>query len=99
MDNELKFDYCTPKKVKIIVEKVTQHPVSGVCHCHKEGEEYSFDFERCPADFCAAAFHSLWPHLRVIELRGRHPWDCKEGETRVSCPDPDKPVVFRIVGE
>ena len=47
-------------------------------------------------DFCAAAFHSLWPALRVIELGGRHPWDESVGVTKACCPDPEKPVTFRI---
>lgn len=98
MSNEIVYEFNTPKQVKIIVEKVTKHPESGVCHFHKEGEEFTFDFEKCPANFCAAAFHSLWPHLRVIELGGRHPWDSVEGVTRVGCPDPLKPVIFKIVG-
>ncbi len=88
-----------PKKIKIIVHKLTDHPEHGVCHMHTEGQEFTFDFERCPSDFCAAAFHSLWPHLRVVELGGRHPWDAVAGTTFVSCPDPNKPVVFKIVAE
>ena len=89
-----------PKKVKIVVEKCTQHPEDGhVCSCHKEGQEFTFDFERCPQNFCAAAFHSLWPALRVLELGGRHPWDKELGVTRVCCPDPVIPVVFRIEAE
>ena len=47
-------------------------------------------------DFCASAFHSLWPALRVIELGGRHPWDESVGVTKACCPDPEKPVTFRI---
>ncbi len=89
-------DYNKPKKVKIIVEKCPVSPEGQPCHCHEVGQEFEFDFERCPADFCAAAWHSLWPMLRVIELGGRHPWDAKEGIARVACPDPDKPTVFRI---
>ena len=87
------------KRIKIVVHKLTGHPEHGVCHMHTEGQEFTFDFERCPSDFCAAAFHSLWPHLRVVELGGRHPWDEKAGTTFVSCPDPNKPVVFKIVAE
>ncbi|MGI9859847.1 TIGR04076 family protein [Moorella naiadis] len=86
-----------PKPIKIVVERVACHPERGTCHCHQEGQEFTFDFERCPADFCAAAFHSLWPHLRVLELGGRHPWDAEEGVTFVACPDPNKPVVFKII--
>ena len=88
-----------PKKISIIVDKLTKHPERGVCHMHTEGQKFEFDFERCPSDFCAAAFHSLWPHLRVVELGGRHPWDREAGVTYVSCPDPNKQVVFKIVAE
>ena len=89
--------YQKPKKVKIVVEKVPAEVDTGlVCNCHREGQEFCFDFERCPSDFCAAAFHTLWPMLRVLELGGRHPWDAVPGVTRVVCPDHKKPVMFRI---
>lgn len=85
-----------PKKIKIVVEKCQSDKAGRSCHCHEVGQEFKFDFERCPANFCAAAFHSLWPQLRVIELGGRHPWDNKEGVTFVACPDPERTTVFRI---
>ncbi|KAF0092529.1 MAG: hypothetical protein FD141_713 [Fusobacteria bacterium] len=88
--------YNKPKKVKIIVEKCNPNKDGRTCESHVEGEEFEFDFERCPANFCAAAFHNLWPQLRVIELGGRHPWDRDEGVTRVACPDPNKTTIFRI---
>lgn len=88
----------TPKKIKIIVEKVP-HNNGEPCDCHTEGQVFEVDFERCPANFCASAFHTLWPHLRTLEMGGRHPWDEKPGETRVCCPDPHRPVVFKIVAE
>lgn len=87
--------YNRPKRARIIVDTCPSDE-SGPCHCHKEGQVFEFDFERCPQDFCAAAFHSLWPQLRVLELGGRHPWDTEENVTRVACPDPDKPTIFRI---
>ncbi|MHB8947161.1 MAG: TIGR04076 family protein [Bacillota bacterium] len=91
--------YSRPKRVRIIVEKVPVSPQTGACHMHTEGQEYPFDFERCPSEFCAAAFHTLWPHLRVVELGGRHPWDAEFGVTHVACPDPTKPVIFKIIAE
>ncbi len=93
-------DHKKPKRVKIIVESTPISQKDGKpCHCLKEGDVFEFDFERCPANFCAAAFHSLWPMLRVLELGGRHPWDAAEGETWVCCPDASKPVVFRLKAE
>lgn len=98
-NNEICYKFNSPKKVKIIVHKVTEHTERGVCHCHTEGQEFSFDFERCPNEFCAAAFHSIWPHIRTLELGGRHPWDKEEGVSYAGCPDPNKPVVFKIIAE
>ncbi|HEY3315561.1 MAG TPA: TIGR04076 family protein [Bacillota bacterium] len=91
--------YNHPKKIKIVVHKLTSPPDGGACHIHTEGQEFEFDFERCPKDFCAAAFHSLWPHLRVMELGGRHPWDKESGVTYVACPDPNKTTVFKIIAD
>lgn len=89
-------NYNKPRHVRIVVEKCPTDCHGQACHCHEEGQTFEFDFERCPADFCAAAFHNLWPQLRVLELGGRHPWDGTPGVTRVACPDPDKPTIFRI---
>lgn len=96
MENACHDNYSTPKKVRIIVEKCPADSEGNRCHFLKEGQVFEFDFERCPMDFCAAAFHSLWPALRVIELGGRHPWDERVGVTKACCPDPEKPVTFRI---
>ena len=79
-----------------MVEKCPADEHGVPCDIHKEGQEFEFDFERCPANFCAAAFHSLWTQLRVLELGGRHPWDETPGVTRVACPDSTKPTIFRI---
>jgi len=92
-------DFCTyykPKKIKITVVKVTNDENAGVCHMHKLGDTFSCEFERCPGNICAAAWNSMWPQLRVVELGGRHPWDAEPGVTYVGCPDPNKPVVFKI---
>lgn len=92
-------DYCQfskPRRVKLTVVKVAEHPELGVCHCHKLGDTFTCDFERVPGDICAAAWNSLWAQLRTVELGGRHPWDPEPGVTYVGCPDPNKPVVFKI---
>ncbi len=91
------YDHKNPRKIKIVVESTPAGKHDGVpCGCLKEGQEFLFDFERCPADFCASAFHSLWPTLRVLELGGRHPWDEEEGVSYSCCPDAERPVVFRL---
>lgn len=97
----MNYRYNVPKKIKITVVKVTDSEVSGVCHCHELGDEFTCDFERCPGDICAAAWNSMWGQLRTVELGGRHPWDKEVGVTYVGCPDPHKPVVFKIeaIGE
>ena len=90
-------DYKTPRKVKIVVEKTPAGSDNGnSCECLSVGDEFVFDFERCPANFCASAFHSLWPALRVLELGGRHPWDEVDGVTYACCPDAARPVTFRL---
>lgn len=101
MDTKQKTDtggpcYREPRRIRITVHRVTEHPEAGVCHCHRTGDTFTCAFERCPGDICAAAWHAMWPHLRTLEMGGRHPWDRQDGVTYVGCPDPDKPVVFRI---
>lgn len=88
--------YNEPKKVLIEVVKVPDPVGDGPCPFFVEGEIREVGFELCPSNFCAAAFHTLWPHLRVVELGGRHPWDKTLGETTVCCPDAGRPVIFKI---
>lgn len=86
----------TPRKMRVTITKTPADEHGRTCHMHKEGEVFEFDFERCPANICAAAWHSIWPMIRVVELGGRHPWDRQPGVTNACCPDPFKPVIFRI---
>ena len=87
----------TPKQVKIVVQSVPLGPKDGApCPFFKKGDEFSFAFEHCPANFCSSAFHSLFPTLRVLEMGGRHPWDDEPGVTYSCCPDAGRPVTFRL---
>lgn len=95
-EKKVRVKYNKPKKVRITIVKTPLDEYGEPCSVMKEGQVFEFGFERCPADFCAAAFHSLWPMLRVIELGGRHPWDEKEGLTWACCPDQGKPVTMKI---
>lgn len=86
----------TPKKMRVTVMNTPIDAKGRPCHMHTEGQVFEFDFERCPGGFCAAAWNSIWPMIRVIELGGRHPWDREIGVTSACCPDAGKPVTFRI---
>jgi uncharacterized repeat protein (TIGR04076 family) len=68
-------------------------------HCsvdHNVGDKFRIVSYKTPAGICLSAFHALWPPARTLLLGGKHPWDEKEDETTVACPDPDNPVVFSI---
>jgi uncharacterized repeat protein (TIGR04076 family) len=88
--------YSKPRKIKITVIEVSSPAGKGVCHCHKAGDIFEPEFERCPGNICAAAWNSIWPQIRVLELGGRHPWDKEEGVTTGCCPDAERPVTFLI---
>ncbi len=90
-------DHTKPNRVKIVVCETPAGKDGGPpCECLRVGDEFQFDFERCPQDFCASAFVSLWASLRVLEMGGRHPWDTEAGVTHSCCPDANRPVVFRL---
>jgi len=76
---------------KIIITVVEQ---TGVCDAgHKQGQQYTYE-GKLP-DICPAAWHALYPYLRVLQFGGDLPWE-EKGEAYIACPDHKNPVVFKI---
>lgn len=59
----------------------------------KKGQK--FIYEGKLPDICPAAWHALYPYLRVLQFGGDFPWE-EEGEAYIACPDPKNPVVFKL---
>ena len=62
---------------------------------HTIGEKFEYPEDR--GKICAAAFHALYPYIRVLESGGSYPWFEDEGNTHYACcPDHKRPVVFKM---
>lgn len=62
------------------------------------GREWVVADSLCPNGMCASAFHSMLPYLTMLRYGGRFPWR-EEPMVRVSCPDGDNPVVYKLTAE
>lgn len=51
---------------------------------------------KTPEGMCLSAFNSLLPFLMTLRFGGAFPWEEKEGEVTVCCPDPEIVNVFRL---
>ena len=69
--------------------------VKGVCSAnHKVGDEWIVK-KLTPADFCGAAYCTLYPTIKTLAFGGKIPWE-KNGEVRVACSDSINTVIFSL---
>jgi uncharacterized repeat protein (TIGR04076 family) len=79
-------------KVSIEIVNILEE---GECPAgHQIGETFEYPEER--GKICPAAFHSIYPYIRVMESGGSFPWFDEPGAHSVCCPDYKRPVVFKI---
>ena len=62
---------------------------------HKIGDKFEY-----PGDMgklCPAAYHSIYPYIRVLDSGGTYPFFTDDGNTHMACcPDYLRPVVFKM---
>ena len=69
----------------------------GNCEAgHDVGDEFVIG-QKTPSAMCSWAFHALFPFAEVLEFGGSFPWEADSGTATVACPDPDNPVVFKLM--
>ena len=61
---------------------------------HQIGEKFEYPDDR--GKICAAAFHSIYPYIRIMESGGEFPWFDKPNAHSAYCPDYKRPVVFKV---
>jgi uncharacterized repeat protein (TIGR04076 family) len=49
-----------------------------------------------PAGMCTEAWASVWPWIRTFVFGGKQPWDRDKDITHVSCPDPNRQLIFEV---
>ncbi|MHA2295683.1 MAG: TIGR04076 family protein [Candidatus Hodarchaeales archaeon] len=82
------------KKIKL---EITDILGDGKCpQGHKIGD--IFDYPEDCGKICSSALHSIYPTIQVISSGGSFPWYENPNEWSRCCPDPKRPVVFKITG-
>lgn len=77
---------------KVIVESQ-----KGTCGAgHKAGDEILVG-PGLPQGICGFAYHCMYPNMRVLLFGGNIAHEPEKGSFRIACPDPDNPVVFKVV--
>ncbi|MHA2224527.1 MAG: TIGR04076 family protein [Candidatus Hodarchaeales archaeon] len=83
--------------LKTIKLEITDILGDGNCpQGHKIGDTFNYP-EEC-GKICSSALHSIYPTIQVISSGGHFPWFKKTDEWERCCPDPKRPVVFKITG-
>jgi uncharacterized repeat protein (TIGR04076 family) len=76
--------------------EVTVVSQKGVCGAgHKVGDKWIIG-SVTPTGFCAAAYHVLYPDLRVYRFGGILPWTQDPDICQLACADNENPVVFQL---
>ena len=65
------------------------------CNVFKDGQEFIVEGEM-PRGFCASAWASIYPNIRLLALGGNVPGYKEEGVAFSPCIDGLRPVIFRI---
>jgi uncharacterized repeat protein (TIGR04076 family) len=83
-----------PYKVKVTIKTVTK----GEClQGFKVGDCWLIEEDgRTPGGMCPGAYNAVAPAIRTFRFGGSHPWNKDKDITYVSCPDPDRCVVYEV---
>ncbi|MDD5543404.1 MAG: TIGR04076 family protein [Acidobacteriia bacterium] len=80
------------KKVEICIQSV-----AGKCPQEfKAGDRWTVVDGKTPQNFCASAFHSLYPDLLMLQTGGGYPWAENKNSVVVSCPDAANRAVYEL---
>jgi uncharacterized repeat protein (TIGR04076 family) len=78
---------------RIIAKVISQ---KGTCEAgHRVGDEFEIG-QTTPEGMCSWAFYTIFPFAEPLEFGASFPWERDPDKARVSCPDPDNPVVFEL---
>lgn len=82
-----------PYRVQIKVTEIRGKPCPRGLQV---GDVFISESHKPPPDMCTLGYNALFPALYTLRYGGSFPWECEEGMTRISCPDPDVIVVFEL---
>lgn len=67
---------------------ITLKSVEGKCPQEfKTGDCWTITDGKTPANFCASAFHTLYPTLHMLQMDGANPWVEDKNLAVIACPE------------
>lgn len=79
---------------KVTIE-ITDILEEGTCPAGHMIDE-TFKYPEDVGKICPAAFHSIYPYVRIMESGGSYPFFDDSDAHSACCPDYKRPVVFKI---
>jgi len=78
--------------------KVTIMSQQGICQAgHRVGDEWIIRKDALsPQGMCISAYNAIHPYVMALMFGGSFPWESNTDVTRIACPDPDNPVIFKL---
>ena len=52
-----------------------------------------------PSGMCPSAFYTAYPFITALMMGGSMPWEENRDTAHVACPDPENPVVMKLIRE
>lgn len=79
--------------------QITVTDIMGTGRCSqgfKVGDTWLFEKNITPNNFCASAFHSVYPLVKLLYYGGGIPWHTDDSPIYITCPDAHNPVVYEL---
>jgi uncharacterized repeat protein (TIGR04076 family) len=77
--------------------EITIKSVEGKCPQEfKPGDHWTVADGKTPVNFCASAFHTLYPAMVMLQTGGAFPWAEDKDLATVSCPDATNRAVYEL---
>ena len=67
------------------------------CKIYEDGQEFILEENLAmPENFCASAWHTIYPNIRLLSFGGNLPFFDEEGVAISCCSDGMRPVIFKL---
>jgi len=69
----------------------------GTCaYGHNVGQEFDVSGPT-PSGMCPSAFCAAYPFITALMMGGTMPWEEDKNTAHIACPDPENPVVMKLI--
>jgi len=76
---------------------ITIKSIEGKCPQEfKAGDSWVISDGKTPANFCASAFHTIYPTLTMLQTGGSREWAEDKDLSEIACPDATNRAVYEL---